>query len=77
MVYNVITYITTSSAATIHTIKNLDPGLYIEQMGNATLDRGTFRIETTYERSILNYNLAKAKDVLKQFKTFFVTILLQ
>ncbi|PZC75506.1 hypothetical protein B5X24_HaOG206047 [Helicoverpa armigera] len=58
-----------TSATTTYTIKNLESGLYIEQMGNATLDRGTFRIETTYERRTLNDNLAMAEKVLKEFKT--------
>lgn len=51
-----------------YTIKNIDPGLYIEQIGIATINRGTFRIETNFDRGYMKQQFEKVSTVTSQFK---------
>lgn len=51
------------NASSAYTVKHIQPGFYVEEIGSANIDRGVFRIETNFERNQLEQNYAKIKDV--------------
>ena len=62
----------TISSTPTYTLKNIDPGLYVEKIGTATINRGMFRIETDYERESLELDQGKIEKITSQFQQFCI-----
>lgn len=64
----VILLIGTVSTTPTYTLKSLNAGLYVEEIGTTTINRGTFRIETDYERGSLEIDHKKIEKITTQFQ---------
>ncbi|XP_048479811.1 uncharacterized protein LOC119691784 [Plutella xylostella] len=58
----------TIAETSTYTLRNIDPGIYVEQIGTATINRGTFRIETSYQRESMKMDHEKVTNVVTQFE---------
>uniref|UniRef100_A0A2A4KAG8 DUF5641 domain-containing protein n=1 Tax=Heliothis virescens TaxID=7102 RepID=A0A2A4KAG8_HELVI len=50
-----------------YVVKKMQPGFYVEQIGTAYVDRGVFRIQTSFEKYRLIQDFEKMKNVTSRF----------
>ncbi|XP_045541882.1 uncharacterized protein LOC123723347 [Papilio machaon] len=53
-----------------YTLKKLDEGYYIEELGDVRVDRGVFRIDMTYAKEDLNHDWQHVVNIMKEFEDF-------
>lgn len=55
-------------ATSTYTLKDVQPGFYVDKIGTASVDRGIFRIETNFQKEHLEQDLVKVKTITSQFE---------
>ncbi|KAI5639709.1 baculovirus F protein domain-containing protein [Phthorimaea operculella] len=55
------------TTASTYSVRSVEPGIYVEHIGTANIDRGTFRIETNYKKENLEQYFMKIQSAITQF----------
>lgn len=61
-----LAYCMANTSQATHIIKHPDPGLYVEHIGSAKIERGTFRIEVKYQKARIKENEANINKTVAQ-----------